>query len=195
MIDSSSPQSHGRDLSAMLRGESEICREFTRNGDMSKPILFWVVDGGPDENIRHAKVVNMLIKIFKEFNLDGIFSMMYAPGYSAYNRVERRMAPLSHDVSGIILPHEHHGTHLNDSGETIDEALEKRNFKKAGEVLAGIWRKTVINKNPVDAKWCEAVEQKEAIITEEERKENEKWTTKHCQFGQYSLNVVKCMDR
>ena len=49
-----------------------------------------------------------------------------APGFSAYNRVERRMAPLSKDAAGIVLPFDKFGTHLNSSNKTIDEDLERK---------------------------------------------------------------------
>jgi len=31
------------------------------------------------------------------------------------------MAPLSHDLAGILLPHDHFGSHLNATGHTVDE--------------------------------------------------------------------------
>ena len=67
------------------------------------------------------------------------FFYFFSPGQSAYNIVESRMAPLSHDLAGLILPHDHFGSHLNDSGVTINAELEKINFKKAGEILAEVW--------------------------------------------------------
>ena len=35
------------------------------------------------------------------------------------------MAPLSHDLAGVVLPHDTYGTHLNSSGITIDKKLEE----------------------------------------------------------------------
>ncbi|CAF4852623.1 unnamed protein product, partial [Rotaria magnacalcarata] len=34
------------------------------------------------------------------------FDLCLRPGQSAYNIVESRMAPLSHDLAGLILPHD-----------------------------------------------------------------------------------------
>lgn len=48
------------------------------------------------------------------------------------------MAPLSYQLSGIVLPHESYGTHLDGQGRTVDVELEKENFKKAGEVLSEV---------------------------------------------------------
>lgn len=56
-------------------------------------------------------------------------------GQSAYNAVERRMAPLSRDLTGLILPHAFYGSHLDGQGKTVDEKLEELNFAKAGTVL------------------------------------------------------------
>ena len=36
--------------------------------------------------------------------------------------------------TGLILPHDYYGTHLDDNGNTIDQQLEVRNFKRAGEL-------------------------------------------------------------
>ena len=68
-------------------------------------------------------------KVFLKYNLDALFVFTHAPGSSAYNRVERRMAPLSKDTTGLILPFETYGTHMNASNETTDIDLEKKNFK------------------------------------------------------------------
>lgn len=43
---------------------------------------------------------------FKTYNLDALFVATNAPHLLAYNTVERRMAPLSHDLAGLILPHD-----------------------------------------------------------------------------------------
>ncbi|XP_055543502.1 uncharacterized protein LOC129729044 [Wyeomyia smithii] len=58
-----------------------------------KPVLVFTVDGGPDENPRYRKVIQIAIHHFKEYNLDAMF-VTNAPGRRAFNRVERRMAPL-----------------------------------------------------------------------------------------------------
>ena len=69
-----------------------------------KPIVIITVDGGPDENPRYPKTLNAAYKSFTEHNLDALFIACHAPGHSAYNAVERRMALLSHDLSDLILP-------------------------------------------------------------------------------------------
>ncbi|CAF4774246.1 unnamed protein product, partial [Rotaria magnacalcarata] len=63
------------------------------------------------------------------------------------------LAPLSHDLAGLILPHDHFATHLNDAGLTEHAELEKQNFKATGEVLAEVWSINVIDEYPVVAEY------------------------------------------
>ena len=64
--------------------------------------------------------------------------LTHALGLSAYNQVERRMTSLSKALSGIFLPHETFGTHLDSSRKTTGTNLEKRDLKAAGEILAKV---------------------------------------------------------
>jgi hypothetical protein len=36
------------------------------------------------------------------------------------------MAPLSHDLSGLILPHDGYGSHLDEKGTILDQELAKK---------------------------------------------------------------------
>lgn len=90
-------------------------------------------------------MINMNVHHFVKFDLDALFVACNAPGRSAYNRVERRMAPLSRALVGVILPHAHYGTHLDSQGRTIDAELEKTNFSYAGTALAEVWSETTID--------------------------------------------------
>ena len=47
---------------------------------------------------------------------------------SAFNPVERRISPLSHNIAGVVLPHKNFGSNLDSQGNTIDVELEKKNF-------------------------------------------------------------------
>ncbi|CAF4327668.1 unnamed protein product, partial [Rotaria magnacalcarata] len=118
-----------------------------------KPIVIVNVDGGPDENPRFPKTLVANIRKFKKYDLDALFVLTYAPGQSAYNIVESRMAPLSHDLAGLILPHDYYGSHLNESGVTINVDLEKLNFRKAGQILAERWNQSVIDGFPCVAQY------------------------------------------
>jgi hypothetical protein len=76
------------------------------------------------------------------------------------------MAPLSHDLAGLILPHDHFGSHLNDSGTTINVDLEKLNFRKAGQILAETWNQSIIDGFPCVAEYLDP-----PPTTENERRE------------------------
>ena len=52
--------------------------------------------------------------------------MTHAPGLSACNDVDKRIAPLSKASAGLVIPHDSCGSHLNPSGETIDPEPKKR---------------------------------------------------------------------
>lgn len=103
------------------------------------------------------KTINSAIHHFKKsgkkYNLGVFVLLSNAPGRSAFNHVERCMAPLSRDLAGLILHDQKLGTHLHDRGETVDIELEKKNFEYAGKVLAEIWSDTVINDFPVLAEY------------------------------------------
>lgn len=81
---------------------------------------------------RYPKNIAHAIQRFLDYDLDALYVATNAPGRSAYNRVERRMAPLSHNLSGLVLKHDVYGNHLDSKGKTIDDELEKRNFANAG---------------------------------------------------------------
>ena len=110
-------------------------------------------------------------------------------GSSAYNPVERRMVPLTKDTSGVILPFDTFGTHLNASNKTIDMELEKKNLKAAGEVLAEIWSESIIYDHPIKARYVDP--QKRSIDTTE----TEAWKNVPVQQSQYMLQIVKCPDQ
>ena len=52
---------------------------------------------------------------------------------------------MSQDLAGLILPHDHFGTHLNDAGLTQHAELEKENLKSIGNVLAEVWSMNVLD--------------------------------------------------
>lgn len=135
---SSTPESHAFDLQQLLKHENFTSQVQTLDG-MIKPVLILTVDGGPDENPRYQRVICCAVDHFRKFNLDAVFIATNAPGRSAYNRVERFMSPLSRHLSGVILPHDFYGTHLDSNSKTIDKDLEEKNVCDAGKILADIW--------------------------------------------------------
>ncbi|GBP40219.1 hypothetical protein EVAR_37620_1 [Eumeta japonica] len=127
-----------------------------------------------------------------KYDLDAVFLFTNAPGRSAFNRVERRMAPLSRELSGLILPHDSCGTHLDERGRTIDHDLEKNNFQKAGEVLAEVWNYVVIDNHCVVAEFVEPDDIAESSVPD---MPSPQWYTEHVRESQYFLQIVKCDDR
>ena len=126
--DGSTSFTHGKDVDRLL--ELDAFKELAKHNDEVKPIFLAFVDGGPDENPRFPKTLSVAVDRFRKYNLDVYISMTHAPGMSAYNYVERRMAPLSRELAGVILPYDSFGNHLNASGKTIDDELEKKNFRR-----------------------------------------------------------------
>jgi hypothetical protein len=119
-----------------------------------KPIVVINVDtSGLENNSRYLKTLSSAIDKFKKHNLDALIMTNQAPGQALFNTVERRLAPMSHDLAGLILPHDHFGTHLNDVGVTEHAELEKANFKMAGDVLAEVWSINVLDEHPVVAEY------------------------------------------
>ena len=97
-----------------------------KNNGKAKPVMIVTVDGGPEENPRYTKTTECAIDYFLSQDLDAFFLATNAPGRSASNRVERLMVKFSKELSGVVLPHDNFGSHLNAKGETIDKELEKK---------------------------------------------------------------------
>ena len=116
-----------------------------------KPLVFVSVDGGPDEASKKQQALAVWARQFKNNDLDAVFVFTHAPGSSAYNPVERRIAPLSKDTAGITQPFDTFGNHLDASNKTIDSELEIKNFEATGKILADIWSESIIDNHPVVA--------------------------------------------
>ena len=69
--------------------------------------FIFTIDGGPDENPRYQEVIRVEIHHFLWYDFDALFIATNATGKSAFNRVERKMVPLSKELTGLILPHDH----------------------------------------------------------------------------------------
>ena len=67
-------------------------------------VLAFFFEGGPDENPRVPKTLEVAKRHFKKCNLDVLLISKRAPGLSAYNQVERRMASLNKAVRNFASP-------------------------------------------------------------------------------------------
>lgn len=188
---SSTSLSHALDFERILKLDIFNC--ITRNTmQMVKPVGIFIVDGGPDENPRYNKVILTAIHHFIKNNLDALFIATNAPGRSAFNRVERRMAPLSKELAGLILPHDHFGTHLDKNARTISDRLEQQNFQYAGETLAEVWSQMVIDGYQVLSEFVppDSSELNQNLL----KGKSLEWQGKHVKSSQYILQIVKCFD-
>ncbi|ESO12304.1 hypothetical protein HELRODRAFT_158789 [Helobdella robusta] len=172
---SSNAMSHARDFERLMKLSEfgTITKTMDQN---AKPIFIFFVDGGPDENPRYPHTIQSAIGQFKKYNLDAIFIATNAPGRSAFNQVERRMAPLSRELSGVILLHDFYGSHLDINGKTIDEKLEILNFEHA--VIAEY---VCPERSEIDLIDTVCID--------------EKWKMNHIRSSQYFLQILKCQDR
>ena len=117
-----------------------------------------------------------------------MFVTTNAPKRNAFNRCERKMAPLSKELAGLILQHDHFGTHLNQKGETVDEALQLENFEHAGKALAEVWSDIVFDGHPCVAEYVS--DEPDQHIEEN----SEEWKTFHVRHSHFFLQIVKCDD-
>ena len=101
------------------------------------------------------------------------------------------MAPLSHQLAGVVLEHEYYGSHLDSSGKTIDVAKEKENFRYAGEVLCDLWNGLEIDNFPVHSTYVDP----DTIYTDNVAEIDHLWNAKHVRSSQYLLQIVKCNDK
>ena len=93
--DSSSAHTHAYDMKELF--ESSNLTEI--------PILVLSTDGAQDEAPRYPKPLATAIYFSKHLQLDVFLHGVNAAGLSTFNPVERRMSPLSHDISVVVLPH------------------------------------------------------------------------------------------
>jgi hypothetical protein len=186
--DSSTAATHAFDLDYVLT-TSEPFAEFARFENRVKPVLMIFTDNGPDEAPRSCHVQMQAMITFKKHNLDALYLAANAPKRSAFNWVERRMAPLTAALTGVILPHDTYGTHLDSQGRTTDQELENRNFEAAGKTLAHIFGNLVIDEFDVEAKYHEPGAERDSSDV---MFFSEEWKARHVRTSQYLVQVVKC---
>ncbi|KAJ8682384.1 hypothetical protein QAD02_018176 [Eretmocerus hayati] len=100
------------------------------------------------------------------------------------------MAPLSRELAGVILPHDHFGSHMDGSKRTIDEDLELKNFESAGQTLAQIWSDVSIDDHPGVAVYAD-----ENSVADDTEEIDMDWYDVHVRESQYLLQIAKCNDR
>lgn len=135
----SSAATHQTDFEKILTiKEFDRYTKMNDQDEMMKPVLISLVDGGPDQNPRYKGVMECAIETFIRHDLDAVFIATNAPGRSAFNPVEHRMAPLSRMLSGLILPAKHFQTEKKDDPDKQNET-EMLNFEHAGMFFYIFW--------------------------------------------------------
>ena len=183
----SSALTHIEDLSDMIDKNLDL---FESDDNDFKPVLIKTVDGGPDENPRFEKNILGACQVKRKYKHDAVIEVTNAPGLSAFNRVERRMHPLSLAMAGVILPHDTFGSHLDSQGKTVDFDLEKENFAAAGQVLADVFGNITIDGHEVQARYV-ANSPNIQLMTDP----GGKYRDRHVIETQYLTAVLSCDDR
>ena len=104
--DSSTAYSHGSEFDHVLKLKE--FQSIVKSEGEVKPVAMIFSDGGPDENPRFPKTPDVTVQQFKKHKFDALLISTHAPVLSAYNQVERRMAPLSKALAAYYF----HKTHL-----------------------------------------------------------------------------------
>jgi hypothetical protein len=102
--------------------------------------------------VRYQKVIKVAIYHSLQYNVDALFIATNAPGRSAFNTLEIKMAPVSNKFTGLTLPEDHFGNHLNLRGITIHANLEKSRRCNLENVKNFCSRK----KDPIFIEFCPA---------------------------------------
>ena len=146
---------YGGDTFIRVRsGKHDTSNAYTHALDVQDIFQSKLRDAAQNKAPHFPKAMATAFDIFFLLYLGILFHEVNAAGLSAFNPVEFRMAPLSHDFTEIDLPYDHFGNHLDPSGKLIDHEMEKKNFQKFAEVLSEVWEKTVIDGHSVN---CRAV--------------------------------------
>ena len=176
------------DLKNLL--ENDNFKPFLKQEDGSIR-LTWIFTRDGNDGPRFPKTRKALTNFFKENDIDFFFAACNTRGLSAYHFIERRIATMSREHDGFILPHDYYGTHLNCNGNTTDRGKELQNFRKAGNLLPDIWSNAVIDSYPVSASWLDPSE--EASNFKEFVGNNLKsWLDEHVRIFKYCLQISKC---
>lgn len=197
--DSTSPATHSADLLDCFKTENPEemkvlldAKELGVGTRKPRPVLLVGVDGGPDENPRFPNTIAHYVHLFKELDLDLLVCSTHAPGWSAYNRVERRMAPLSLSMCGLVLSMDKYGNHLNGKYEVVDPELCRKNMRSASDVLADTYSRVTISNRPVTAK---AVSKEEvgSAVSDVPPFVYDKWAARHVRVTRYMCQISKCL--
>ena len=110
-----------------------------------RPTMLMKTNGAQDKTPRFPKTLATAVDLFRLLDIDVLLHGVNAAELSAFNPVERRMAALSRDLAGIVLPHDYFDNHLDSSGKAINQELEVENFQMVADVLSQVLETTAID--------------------------------------------------
>ena len=138
-----------------------------------------------------------MIQLFLKLELVALILISLPAGYSPFSPCERRMAPLSRQLTTVILDHQHFGSHLNSSRITVDLELERKNFSHAGNRLADLFAEMVLDGHETFAKYVTPSQDKDnpnLSARDKYEKVTQQWICDHTSFSKYCLQIVCCDD-
>ena len=99
---------------------------FTHNTRVHKEVVILRSDNGPNEAPINPSTRAEMAQLFIKFDLVLLLLASLPSGCSLFNPCERRMAPLSRMLTGVLLDHKHFGSHLNSEKQTVDDNMERK---------------------------------------------------------------------
>ena len=136
-----------------------------------------------------------MVQIFIKAQLALLMLISLPAGYSPFSPCERLMAPLSKQLTGVVLEHKYHGSHLNASKETINVKLEKKNFEHSGKRLAKLFEEKTLDKHATVASYVNPpanIDQPALKLEDRCVEVTEEWLCNHVQTSKYCFQVVAC---
>ena len=98
-------QAHSNDLRKILT-------------DSGKSVAVLITDSGPDFDTNSLAVCLYYMRLWRDLDMDALFTLPYCPGFSAYNMVEHAWAPMSKKLTSVILPATLPGENMHASMQT-----------------------------------------------------------------------------
>ena len=81
-----------------------IMNETERASSSEPKLILWIIaDGGPDWNVKSPLALMSYGRLFRRLKKDVLGVSMPAPGHSRANEIERKWAPVTNLVAGVVL--------------------------------------------------------------------------------------------
>lgn len=155
-----------------------------------KPILVLSVSRGQSSDFDYQRTLEVACHRFRTRHLDVLITMLHPPGCPGLIPVRRRMASLSQEFSGLILPQDFYGTHLDASSIKTDiRRHECQNIQRTGKTLSKVWSQIVLDGYDVCAEFVDPEASSLVVLGS-----TPSWIARHVRQSQYLIQIVKCSD-